>query len=251
VSLQRLLEHRDLWARKPVLAAVYGVWFDALLGELPPRARVLEVGAGPGFFTERVRQARPDLRWVSSDLLPAPWNHVAADALRLPFRDAVFDAVVGLDFVHHLARPADFFREAARVLKPGGRVASVEPWITPLSYPVYRFIHHELCRMDVDPWDPFAQAKVKDAFDGDSALVHALAGRTSAQQWRDLGLRAPRVRAMNGFAYLLSLGFKSGSLLPPWGTRPMLGLDAAASGLARWLGLRALLVWERLDVSGG
>src|SRR5262245_1331508 len=193
MSVERLLEHRAMWASKPVLAEVYGVWFDAILAELPAGARVLEVGAGPGFFAERVRGRRPDLRWLSSDLLPAPWNQLAADALRLPVRAGSVDAVVGLDFVHHLAHPADFFREAARVLRPDGRVISVEPWITPFSYPVYRFIHHELCRMDVDPWDPFGKAGIKDAFDGDSALVHALAGRTSPEQWHDLGLKAPRL----------------------------------------------------------
>jgi SAM-dependent methyltransferase len=245
MSLAQLQEHRRVWAQKPTLARVYGIWFDAILGKLPPRARVLEVGAGPGFFAEHVRQVRPDLRWLSSDLLRTPWNQLAADALRLPLRSASVDAIVGLDFIHHLEKPSAFFREAARVLRPQGRVVSIEPWITPFSYPIYRFIHHELCRMDVDPWDPFASATVKEAFDGDSALVHALVGRTRPEQWIELGLRAPQVQLMNGFAYLLSLGFKRGTLLPTWATRPLIRLDDAARPLASWLGLRAMLAWER------
>ena len=74
-------------AGKPVLARVYEPWFDALLDAAPRGARVLEVGAGPGFL-EAARRRRPDLRWIASDLLPAPWNDVAADAGRLPFSGA-------------------------------------------------------------------------------------------------------------------------------------------------------------------
>src|SRR5262249_8884520 len=137
MSLARLHVHRATWAAKPVLRAVYTVWFDQLLSVLPEDARVLEVGAGPGFMAEYARAQRPDLRWQASDLLAAPWNDFVADAQRLPLIDASLDAVVGLDFVHHLARPADFFAEAARVLRGGGFVAAIEPWITPLSLPIY------------------------------------------------------------------------------------------------------------------
>src|SRR5262249_43760289 len=49
VSRERLAEQRRLWERKPVLAEIYAVWFEALLAGLPERGRVLEVGAGPGF----------------------------------------------------------------------------------------------------------------------------------------------------------------------------------------------------------
>ena len=43
-----------------------------------------------------------------------------ADAYRLPFRDAVFDAVSALDFLEHVTEPERVIAEAARVLKPGG-----------------------------------------------------------------------------------------------------------------------------------
>jgi SAM-dependent methyltransferase len=245
VSLERLSEHRRRWAEKPVLARVYRVWFEALLRELPREARVLEVGAGPGFFAEYAAKSRPDLRWISSDLLRTPWNHVVADALRLPVRTGSLDAVVGLDFIHHLARPGDFFRETARVLVPGGRLLAVEPWITLLSYPIYRFLHQERCRLGLDPWQPFADVAAKDAFDGDAALVHALVRRTTEARWRELGLLPPAVQTLNGFAYLLSLGFKPGSLLPSWAAGTMLKIDETAAALAAGVGLRARLTWQR------
>jgi SAM-dependent methyltransferase len=228
-----------------VLPQVYGVWFDSVLRELPQRARVLEVGAGPGFFAQHAIKARPDLRWISSDLLLTPWNRVVADALALPFRSGSLDAVLGIDFIHHLARPADFFQEVARVLAPAGRLHAVEPWITPLSYPIYRFLHQERCRLRLDPWHPFSDVDAKDAFDGESGLLRALVRRTAAAQWLALGLDPPRVRTLNGFAYLLSLGFKAGSLLPAWAVRPALRLDETTARASPWLGLRAQVAWDK------
>jgi len=41
----------------------------------------------------------------------------------LPWPDASFDAVLCAVSVQYLTRPVDVFREAARVLRPGGKVA--------------------------------------------------------------------------------------------------------------------------------
>src|SRR5262249_45174681 len=146
MGLELLADHRRIWTAKPVLADVYSVWFEALLGALDSsHRRVLEPGAGPGFFADYARRHRPELTWISADVLAAPWNDVAADGLRMPFRTSALDAILAVDLVHHLARPGLFFAEAARVLAPGGRVSVVEPWVTPLSYPIYRWLHQEGC----------------------------------------------------------------------------------------------------------
>jgi len=244
VSFERLLEHRRLWGAKPVLARVYEPWFSALLAAAPRGGRVLEVGAGPGFLGEAARGRRPDLRWIASDLHLAPWNTLAADAGRLPFAAGSLDAVVGLDVLHHFAAPADFFREAARALRAGGRIALVEPWITPFSWVIYRFFHQEDCRLGVDPWSPFP-AHGKDSFEGDAAVPWKIVGETKDARWRELGLSPPGLTRLNAFAYLLTLGFRPGSLLPARLAGPIVALDRSAHPLARLTALRALLTWEK------
>ncbi len=248
MSLDTLKEHRRRWANKPVLAKVYRPWFAMLLARTPPGARVLEVGAGPGFLAEEARRHRPDLRLVTMDVLKTPWNDVVGDALRLPIAGASVDAIVGLDFVHHLSRPASFFREAARVLVPQGELRVVEPWVTILSFPIYRWLHQEGCRPRLDPWDPFghgARDRGKDAFEGDAAVVSKLVRSTPVDRWRELGLTPPRARPLNAFAYLLSLGFKASCLLPEPLTGPLLALDEAANFAAPLLGLRAFVLWKK------
>lgn len=65
---------------------------------------------------------------------------VQADALRLPFADASFDAVVAVDLVCHLPQLADGLAELARVVRPGGRVVfdttNARPWWV-LLHPSY------------------------------------------------------------------------------------------------------------------
>jgi SAM-dependent methyltransferase len=247
MSLERLEEHRRLWAAKPLLQDVYRVWFDALTAALPARARVLEVGAGPGFLAAHARERRPDLQWIASDILPAPWNDLAADGLRQPFGPGSFQALVGLDFIHHLARPERLFTEAARVLAPGGALVAVEPWVTPFSYPVYRWLHPEGCRLGLDPWNPFGAdvGEAKDAFDGDGAVVWKLIRTTPAARWAALGLEPPETTLVNGFAYLASLGFRPAALVPRGVGRVLMSLDRALRPLAGALGLRVLVRWRR------
>jgi len=97
--------------------------------------KVLEVGAGTGFFIINLAQAGLVNQPYATDISPGMVevcvrnarnvgvkNMVArtADAEALPFEDATFDLVVGHAFLHHLPDVDAFFREAFRVLKPGG-----------------------------------------------------------------------------------------------------------------------------------
>jgi SAM-dependent methyltransferase len=240
----RLLEHRRIWRNRPILQEVYRDWFAIFLETIPVGARVVEVGAGPGFLTEHARLHRPDLHWIATELLPVPWNDAVADAERLPFRDGSIDAVVGLDVLHHLSAPRRFLLEAARVLVPGGTLIFIEPWVTAFSYPIYRWLHQEGCDIGIDPWHPFPESS-KDPWDGDAAVPWGLVRKSPDATWDELGLSVPRVRLLNGFAYLATLGFRERSLLPAPAIRWLQALDALCSGLASIFGLRAVLAWRR------
>jgi ubiquinone/menaquinone biosynthesis C-methylase UbiE len=105
---------------------------------LPARTygRVLEVGAGTGFFLLNLWQAGYAVDLHATDIsegmlevcrtnaarLGATVDTRRADAEHLPYEDDAFDLVVGHAFLHHIPEPDVAFREIARVLRPGGAV---------------------------------------------------------------------------------------------------------------------------------
>ena len=64
---------------------------------------------------------------------------VSADAHRLPFRDACFDAVVTFNTFEHLADPPRAAAEIRRVLKPGGRLVLHTAFLQPVHEPPFHF----------------------------------------------------------------------------------------------------------------
>jgi demethylmenaquinone methyltransferase / 2-methoxy-6-polyprenyl-1,4-benzoquinol methylase len=106
-----------------------------------PGERVLDLAAGSGVST--VEFARSGAWCVAADfslgMLSVGRKRgvplVAADALRLPFADASFDAVTILFGLRNLADTVAGLREMMRVVRPGGRLV--------------------VCEFSTPTWEPF------------------------------------------------------------------------------------------------
>lgn len=86
---------------------------------------------------------------------------VVAVAEELPFADASFDAIFSGGSVHH-TETALAFPECARVLRPGGRFAAIDPWRAPL----YRLGTRLFGKREVDVFcRPLTAARVAPIFD--------------------------------------------------------------------------------------
>ena len=82
---------------------------------------ILDVGCGRN--PKNVNNAE----CIHIDVVKYDTVDLVADALHLPFKDCIFDEIIASEVVEHLDRPEVFFREAHRVLKPGGLLRVIVP----------------------------------------------------------------------------------------------------------------------------
>jgi ArsR family transcriptional regulator len=138
--LQEVLRHRkenfethgDI--RQLVPGRSWAAWARAL-GHLLPPLDVADIGCGDGYLAiEMARWARSVVGIDRSDQVLERAKALATrrrvsnvqwkkgDLARLPLRDASVDIALLSQALHHAADPEDAVAEAARVLRPGGRL---------------------------------------------------------------------------------------------------------------------------------
>ena len=137
---------RSEFSRQAAVMATAAIFNDADIlarirdaGRLTAASRVLDVACGPGIVVEALARSAGEV--VGCDITPemlekarercakagiANARFTPGRAEALPFPDASFDMVVSRSAVHHFPDPAAAFREMARVVKPGGRVITVD-----------------------------------------------------------------------------------------------------------------------------
>ncbi len=235
-----IAQHRRRWRAKPGLRALYGDYHRRLAAHCVP-GRTLELGGGAGHS----KGFLPDA--ITTDVLYAPWLDAVCDAHRLPFAATSMANLVMLDVLHHLARPATFIAEAARVLRPGGRLIMLEPAITPLSWLIYAGLHHEPVVLRADPLAGAADESRHQPFDANQAIPTLMLGRHRRRfeaAFPEFAILT--VRRLSFFAYPLSGGFRAWSLLPEAAVGPILWLeDRLAPLLGPLMAFRLMAVLER------
>ena len=127
--------HHGLWLkggeshREATLQMVRHV---ATRGKIGAGTRVCDIGCGYG-ATARMLAAEYGAEVTGITVSPAQFHYgvtqgaprvtmVLGDWLRNPLEDASFDVAIAIESSEHMPDIGEFFRQAARVLRPGGRL---------------------------------------------------------------------------------------------------------------------------------
>ena len=108
-------------------------WIDTranFVAEVPRHGSLLDLGSSDGQTLCHMWELRPDLRFASVDIAERPartppntdFTRADLETDSLPWLDNSFDAITCMHVVEHLRTTKNFWREVARLLKPGGRV---------------------------------------------------------------------------------------------------------------------------------
>ncbi len=134
----------DRWTRQSIVLR---------LGDLPPDAKVADIGCSSGYLLEDLCERFPAIRLFGVDLIASGLikAHAAvpsarlfrADACSLPFADRTVDAVTSANLLEHVPDDVLALGEIERILRPGGRAVLVVP-AGPRTFDYYdRFLGHQ------------------------------------------------------------------------------------------------------------
>jgi SAM-dependent methyltransferase len=239
----RQVEHNRVWLKKRTLRMLYADYHSRLKAACP-EGPILDIGGG----TAHVKETFPDV--FSVDILPFPGIDAVCDAHCLAFADRHFSGIIMIDVLHHLEWPIGFLKEAARVLRPRGVLAMIEPAMTPLAYPFYRYFHQEPVDMRSDPFAPMLATSQRDPFDANQAIPSLLFKAANRQRLSELvpELTVSHVDWLSLFAFPLSGGFKRWCLIPSQLAAAVINLeDTLPMAVRRFFGFRIFTTLEKSE----
>ncbi len=105
---------------------------------------VLDAGAGEGKYREYFRHCR--VIGVDNCVGDSSWDYssldVVGDLHLLPFKDNLFDAIICIVVFEHLKNPFKAMKELSRVLKKGGKIFAVFPFMWEIHQRPYDFFRY-------------------------------------------------------------------------------------------------------------
>lgn len=187
--------------------------------------RLLDLGCGKGRFATHLRAGGASV--IGLDVAPAmlrgapeAFARVQGTALRLPFADGVFDAVVAIEVIQHWPTVGveQGLDECRRVLRPGGQILIVDRNAAALN--------------SQRPWLPALVVKRLD-------------------EWRGFAMYRPGESARESWAWPSALKRQLARRFKEVSIRFLISPDEASRAIFRWFPkFRSMILWSA-RVPGG
>jgi SAM-dependent methyltransferase len=235
----KVLERQSKNIKRPTLQIYFSELY-AILQQVVDKKQdlILELGSGTGtseIFLKSLNILRTDF------LSHGPQSGVVGgvDAQSLPFPDNSFSLVYGVDMLHHCPNPIAVLLECLRVANKETtqgtsalkstkteKIVFIEPWISPLSYPVYKLFHPERASWKIPPKD-LQNIVSTQADDGDQCVAKSI-----IETWQLLQTAYPQLRnatleyeLLHPFSFFLTGGINRPLPIPIKILRAFLNLE--------------------------
>ncbi len=212
-ALEKIESNKKAFESKKILQRIYGRYFSLIKKEMTsPFKKTIEIGCGAAFF----KRFLPVIQ--SADIVESNYVDLVCDGHQLPFKTASLSNVILIDVFHHLQFPQYFLTEAHRVLQIGGKLILLEPFVSPLSYLIYKYLHEESFSFKENPFisESFNQTKKPSTstapYTGNQAISRILWKTASKHQNKLMGFSF-LYRFLDFFAYPATGGFSKPQLL--------------------------------------
>ena len=204
---------KQIISSKPFLRQIYDEWYTLLAEGLPEGGGgVLELGSGAGYCDRYIK----DL--ITSEVFSCPTAQLVIDAQKIPFGDGSLRAIVFTDVLHHLPDVRQFFGEASRCLRSGGKILMIEPWVTPWSRFVFKNFHHEPFFPEAQDWSFPSTGPLSGANGAIPWIVFVRDRQKFESEFPHLAIE--QIRPFLPFRYLVSGGVGMRNLMPGF-THPL------------------------------
>jgi SAM-dependent methyltransferase len=193
--------------KKSFLRKIYDDWYRMIQSRIPAgEGQILELGSGAGYLHRFVQEV------IRSEVFPCRGVELVADARSLPIATRSLKSIVMTDVFHHIPDVRAFLSEAARCLRPGGRIIMVEPWVTSWSKLVFGRLHHEPFVPNAETWEIPSKGPLSGA---NGALPWIVLIRDRSRFDSEFpNLHVAEIRPMMPFKYLISGGVSLRNLMP-------------------------------------
>ena len=226
-DVEMLILERETINSKPILQLLWRGWYKEIEPFISKDGLNIEVGAGGGYASTYFKNL------IQTDVVKTPHINMCCDASAFPFKDSVLDTIVMIAVLHHFKNIDEFFNEARRVLKKGGRILMVEPYVSYLSYPVWKLFHYEGCNLKSLSIDSNEHARI-DANIAIPTILFKKKRKQFEKNYADLKIIHENYHTV--FHFFVSGGYTYPSLIPKFLLPNLVKIEKTLQPLGKWLG---------------
>jgi ubiquinone/menaquinone biosynthesis C-methylase UbiE len=165
--------------------------------QAPSRGRMLDLGCGTGFLLNLASDLFAEIEGIDAteEMLNRVDKSLQNVSVRqglvelLPFDDGSFDLVTAYSFLDHLNDHKDMFREASRVLKPGGKF-----YVDLVPNQLFWIAIEEASQVEAGPLDQIVEREINELLNHEEKLQSQFG--IKPEDWR---LAEPAKSTKKGF----------------------------------------------------